>query len=389
MRFAPSLFVYVHTGPKRLKDARAMAGYDVVLTTYHTARQDLSLLQKTPWHCMVLDESQQIKNRSSELFKVVLALEADYKVSLSGTPIENSLADLWSQMQFINPDTLGSYPRFRKTVQLPIEKQRDETAREQLFLRVRPFFLRRTKEEVAPELPTLTEQIFYSEMSVAQRKRYDQVKSAVRNQILSLFDDPKTRLMALQALTKLRQIANHPVLTEPEFEQESGKFEDVLAQWEVVRKAGHKVLFFSSFEKHLQLFRKAFEEAGYPYAWLTGDTPGPDRAREVHKFQEDSSVQAFFMTRKAGGVGLNLTGADYVFLLDPWWNPASEDQAIARAHRIGQTRPVTAIRFISMDSIEEKILQLQERKRALGKGLFEREADYPQMNREEFEALLQ
>ncbi len=385
--FAPSLLVCAHTGSKRGKDARALSGYDVVLTTYHTARQDLDLLEKIAWHVMVLDESQQIKNRASEISKVVLSLSADCKISLSGTPIENSLSDLWTQMEFINPATLGSFKYFREKFMLPIEKHDDPAAKEQLFNRVRPFFMRRTKEAVAPDLPALSEQLFYSEMTAAQQKLYDKHKSAARNEVLALFDDPKTRFMALQALTKLRQLANHPQLLEAGYTGGSGKFDDVLAQWDTVRRAGHKVLFFSSFERHLQLYRAVFEAENFGYAWLTGDTPMPERALEVKRFQEDKTVQAFFMTVKAGGVGLNLTAADYVFLLDPWWNPAAEDQAIARAHRIGQERPVTALRFLAKDTIEEKIRELQERKKKLGAALFEDDAANG-MTREELESLL-
>ncbi|MCW5923424.1 MAG: DEAD/DEAH box helicase [Saprospiraceae bacterium] len=388
IKFAPSLFAYAHVGPKRLKDARALASHDVVLTTYHTARQDLALLGKIEWQFIILDESQQIKNRESEVSKVVRSLRGRHKISLSGTPIENSLADLWTQMEFINPDTLGSYKVFREQFQTPIEKQNDEQAKARLFSRVKPFFLRRTKEEVAPDLPELTQQIFFSEMPDAQRTLYEQVKSAARNEILSLFDDPKTRLMALQALTRLRQLANHPLLTDADYAGPSGKMDDVLAQWDVVRKAGHKVLFFSSFEQHLSIFRKKMEADKQPLAWLTGDVPVPERAREVERFQTDTSVQAFLMTLGAGGVGLNLTATDYVFMLDPWWNPAKEDQAIARAHRIGRKHPVTAIRFIARDTIEEKIVQMQERKRALGKDLFASGAEYPSLDREDVVMLL-
>ena len=390
VRFAPSLFTYAHLGPKRLREARAIGAHDVVLTTYHTALQDLELLEKVDWHFIVLDESQQIKNRDSEISKMARSLRADCRISLSGTPIENSLADLWTQMEFINPATLGSYRQFREQFQAPIEKQGDEKAKARLFSRVQPFFLRRTKEEVAPDLPELTTQIFYSEMSADQRKYYEQVKSAMRNQILSLFDDPKTRLQALQALTRLRQIANHPRLADPDYLGSSAKMDDVLAQWDVVRRAGHKALFFSSYEKHLQLYRSVWEAEKQPYSWLTGEVSQADRGAAVQRFQTDADVQAFFMTLGAGGVGLNLTAADYVFLLDPWWNPAKEDQAIARAHRIGRMHPVTAVRFISRGTIEEKILQLQERKRALGKDLFATaDSEYPHLEREDVEMLLQ
>lgn len=387
-KFAPSLFVYSHAGPRRLKDARALASHDVVLTTYHTARQDLVLLEKTGWQFIVLDESQQIKNRESEVSKVVRALRGRHKISLSGTPIENSLADLWTQMEFISPDTLGSYETFREQFQLPIEKQNDGQAKARLFKRVKPFFLRRTKEEVAPDLPELTQQVFFSEMPDTQRKLYEQVKSAVRNEILSLFDDPKTRFMALQALTKLRQLANHPLLTEPDYAGASGKMDDVLAQWDVIRRAGHKVLFFSSFEQHLHIFRKKMDAEQQSFAWLSGAVNAAGRSREVERFQNDTSVQAFLITLGAGGVGLNLTAADYVFLLDPWWNPAREDQAIARAHRIGRKHPVTAIRFIARDTIEEKIIQLQEKKRQYGEGLFSTGTEFPSLDRTDMELLL-
>lgn len=386
-RFAPSLFVRVHTGPQREKDHRALAMHDVVLTTYHTARADLELLQKINWHFIILDESQWIKNRDSEISKMVRSIDSDHKISLSGTPIENSLADLWTQMEFINPSILGSYKSFREQFQLPIERNNDAVAREQLFSRVRPFFLRRTKEEVTPDLPLLTEQVFYSEMSQQQRSMYEEIKSAMRNEILNLFDDPKTRMLAIQALTRLRQLANHPVLTDKEYEGDSGKTEDVLAQWDTIRKDGHKVLFFSSFVQHLEVFRQIFEKEGTPYVWLTGETPQAERGAIIERFQKDDSIQAFLCTVKAGGVGLNLTAASYVFLLDPWWNPASEDQAIARAHRIGQSKPVNAIRFISRDSIEEKIRQLQVRKKALGQELFAPGNELPEFTREDLAGL--
>lgn len=387
-RFAPSLFVYAHVGPKRLKDARALSSHDVILTTYHTARQDLSLLEQVDWHFIILDESQQIKNRDSEISKVVRGLRSARRISLSGTPIENSLADLWTQMEFINPATLGTYPAFKEQFQVPIERHQDERAKARLYARVKPFFLRRTKEEVAPDLPALSQQIFYTEMAADQRKRYEQLKSAVRNEILSLFDDPKTRLQALQALMRLRQLANHPLLTDADYTGESGKLNDVMAQWDVIQRAGHKVLFFSSFEQHLQIYRRIFEAQKIPYAWLSGDTATKDRAAAVERFQEDVTVQAFFITMKAGGIGLNLTASDYVFVLDPWWNPAVEDQAIARAHRIGQTRPVTALRYIARDTIEEKIIQLQERKRLLGKDLFGAASEFPTLDRDDLEMLL-
>jgi len=388
-QFAPNLFIYAHVGPGRQKNLHTLCSHDVVLTTYHTARQDLALLGKVEWQFIVLDESQQIKNRESEVSKVVLGLRGKHKISLSGTPIENALSDLWTQMEFINPATLGSYPSFRKQFQIPIEKQGNEGAKASLFERVQPFFLRRTKEEVAPELPPLSTQIYYCEMSEQQRKRYEEVKSAVRNEILALFDDPKNRLQALQALMRLRQLACHPLLADGEYQAGSGKTTDVLAQWDLVRRSGHKVLFFSAFEQHLQIFKRQLEAEKTPFAWLTGDTPAKARAQVVQTFQTDPQVQAFLMTLGAGGVGLNLTAADYVFLLDPWWNPAREDQAVARAHRIGQERPVTVLRFISRDTVEEKIMLLQERKRHLSRDLFDDQGEYPRWTREDLEMVLE
>jgi SNF2-related domain/Helicase conserved C-terminal domain len=389
-RFAPSLQVLNYTGANRAKEPRSIALHDVVLTTYHTARQDLSILEKIKWHFIILDESQQIKNRDSEISKVVRSLKAPHKISLSGTPIENSLADLWTQMEFINPATLGSYAHFREQFQVPIEKQGDQRAHEQLLARVRPFFLRRTKEQVANDLPPCTEQVFYCEMTPTQRQRYEQIKSAVRNDLLQLVadDNPQTRFLAIQALTRLRQIANHPQLAEPDYEGDAAKPDDVLAQLDTIRREGQKVLVFSSFEQHLWVYRRAFEAEQLPFAWLTGSVPQRERADIVERFQTDASVQVLFSTIKAGGVGLNLTAASYVFILDPWWNPASEDQAISRAHRSGQTQPVLALRFITRDTVEEKIRHMQERKKSLSAGLFDPENELPELNREELEELL-
>ncbi len=407
-KFAPGITICKHIGPGRTKDARILARYDLVLTTYQTARLDMDLLRKIEWEYVVLDESQYIKNPESAVFKAVGELVAKHKISLSGTPIENSLADLWAQMHFLNPGMLGSFGYFKKHFIQPIEKRQDEVKKAELRRLVQPYLLRRTKEEVAPELPPLTELVFYTEMTEPQRKLYEQEKSAVRNQILKLDPtQPQNRIAVLAALMRLRQLANHPALVDVERRigkpdgggiakpervellapippvgpglpippasglvipigaASSGKFQDVLEYYETIRKAGHKVLMFSSFEKYLRLFREHFEEAGYPYAWLTGESPQTFRKQAVDRFTTDPAVQAFLITTKAGGVGLNLTAADYVFVLDPWWNPFVEDQAIARAHRIGQTEKVVAVKFIAKDTIEEKILKMQEKKSAL------------------------
>ncbi|MEO1258087.1 MAG: DEAD/DEAH box helicase [Bacteroidota bacterium] len=398
-KFAPGLTLCNHTGPKRNKDTRLLERYDIVFTTYQTARRDLPVLQKINWEYVVLDESQYIKNPQSGVFKAVGELETKNRISLSGTPIENSLSDLWAQMEFLNPGMLGSFNYFKKHFIRPIEKKDDETTKDELRRLVNPYLLRRTKEEVAPDLPPLTEAVVYVEMMEEQKELYEKEKSAARNKLLNISDpeNPTNKVAILAALTRLRQIANHPELVmrgegagvrgQESGGRGSGKFEDVLAYYDKIRRSDHKALIFSSFEKYLQLFRNYFEEKELSYAWLTGGVAPAQRKKAVDQFNQDKSIQAFFMTTKAGGVGLNLTAADYVFVLDPWWNPFAEKQAIARAHRIGQDKKVMAIKFIARDSIEEKILQMQERKSALA-GEFVASPEKIACTREGLEALL-
>ncbi len=371
--FAPSLSVYKHTGPKRHKDIKVIARFDVILTTYQTVLRDISILEQLEYEYIVLDESQQIKNKDSKMFKAINELQARHKLSLSGTPIENSLSDLWAQMHFINPNLLGNYNFFRREFIRPIEKFQDEEKKNRLRSLVKPYLLRRTKVEVAKELPPLTIRTFYSEMNKEQKKVYEREKSAVRNYLLEnyLENNPKYRMMVLQSLTKLRQLSNHPVLVHEAYDKGSSKFTDVMEQWQVANKAGHKVLLFSSFVKYLELFRKDFDRRSEPYSWLTGALNSRKREQEVRKFEETEEIRSFFISIKSGGTGLNLTAADYVFILDPWWNPFTEQQAIARAHRIGQDKNVIAYKFITKDTIEEKILRLQEKKTRLAEDIIE------------------
>ncbi len=370
-RFAPSLTVQAHTGPQRTKDARVLRRFDVLLTTYQTALRDQSVLEQINFEYIVLDESQQIKNRQSKVFKALNELKANHRISLSGTPIENSLSDLWSQMQFINPGLLRHFAFFKKAFITPIEVHDDELKKEQLRKLVTPHLLRRTKEEVAPDLPELDVQVFYCEMTKAQRKAYELEKSAARNALLGNYapNDGQYKLRVVQTLTRLRQLANHPVLMDEDYQKDAGKFAEVLEQWDTIRRAGHKVLIFSSMVKHLELFRAKLLAANEPHAWITGAVAGKARAAEVKRFQEDPTVQTFFISIKAGGTGLNLTAADYVFILDPWWNPTIEDQAIARAHRIGREGNVFARKFLTKDTIEEKINKLQQRKKQLAEDI--------------------
>jgi hypothetical protein len=373
-KFAPHLSVYKHVGTRRHKKVELLQGFDVMLTTYHTALKDIDALKEITFDYVVLDESQQIKNKDSKIFKAINQIQALHKISLSGTPIENSLSDLWAQMQFINPNLLGNYTFFQRTFIAPIEKKQDEIQKERLKALIAPYMLRRTKESVAKDLPELTYRIFYSEMSPQQKKLYEREKSAARNYLLDNLSHTKSiafSSIVLNTLTKLRQIANHPLLVDEDYKHSSGKFQDITEALAVIKKGGHKTLIFSQFVSHLSLFKEHFEQEEWKYAWLTGSNTSNERQIAIKNFQEDSSISAFLISLKAGGTGLNLTAADYVFITDPWWNPSAERQAIARAHRIGQTKNVIAIKFITKDSIEEKILKLQERKTQLAEDIIE------------------
>ncbi len=372
-KFAPAMTVYKHVGPKRHRDIKLLKRFDLVLTTYQTALRDVDLLGQMEFEYIVLDESQQIKNRESKVFKAINTLQGKHKVSLSGTPIENSLSDLWSQMQFINPDLLGSFSFFKREFITPIEKHQVEEKKDRLRTLVAPYLLRRTKEEVASDLPPLTTKVFYSEMTKEQKRLYEREKSAARNFLLEHFDaqNPQYRMQVLRSLTKLRQLVNHPSLVNEAYEKDSGKFNDILEHWEVIRKSEHKALFFSSFVQYLELFRTNFEKRQLDYAWLSGSSALVERQRQIQRFETEQEVQSFLISIKSGGSGLNLTAADYVFILDPWWNPTTEQQAIARAHRIGQEKNVIAVKFITRDSIEEKILKLQDRKSRLAEDIID------------------
>jgi len=367
-RFAPGLKVLTHVGNQRNRELTNFSYYDLVISTYHTVRQDSMKLSDFRFHYIVLDESQMIKNPSSKLYNAIVTLQSDHKVVLTGTPIENSLTDLWSQINFVNPGLLGTLGFFKRSFVQPIEKKRDEEREEKLKELIKPFILRRTKDEVARELPPVFEQVRFVNMTESQHRLYEEEKSQVRNALLENLEEvglERSSIMVLQALTRLRQIANHPDLLEENNGEESGKFTEVYRDIESVIAEGHKVLVFSSFVKHLDLFKKRLEEDGIEYAYLTGSRNQRQREEAVNNFQSRNNCSLFLISLKAGGVGLNLTAADYVFILDPWWNPATEMQAMNRAHRIGQENRVFVYRFISNDSIEEKIQRLQERKREL------------------------
>lgn len=395
-KFAPQLRYGKYVGPTREDDVKDFLQYDVVLTTYGIARNDVEMLKTITFCYVILDESQLIKNPRSQVSEAVNSLQAQHRLVLTGTPVENSLDDLWSQLNFVNPGILGNLATFRQTFSQPVENNDDQIKKTQLREMIKPFILRRTKEQVEPELPPLTEKIHYCEMSDAQRKLYETKKSETRNHILEVMtsgDRSRLKINVLQSLLQLRLLANHPMLvnqastlpksqsnapkgnpTEVLFENQadalsenrldipSGKFEEVIRMIENLMAEGHKVLIFSQFVKHLQLFREHFDENSLSYAWLTGQQKSEERKRAIADFQSDKSKLLFLVSLKAGGVGLNLTAADYVFILDPWWNPAVEKQAVSRAHRIGQQRHVFSYKFITTNSVEEKILKLQQAK---------------------------
>jgi len=371
-KFAPELRVLQHIGQDRPTQPSLFEPYEVILTSYAILLRDYRLFSEKNFDCMILDESQQIKNRDSKTFRMLHQLKAKSRITLSGTPIENSLSDLWSQMEFINPKILGSYSFFNNHFLKPIQNLRDADALEELRQITGPYILRRSKQQVNPDLPELTEQVFYCDMLPEQRRLYEQEKAAARNSLLGLDpEDQKNRFVILRSLMRLRQLANHPSLIPDTdlYDSASGKMDDVCGQLDTLFKSRQKALIFSSFTEHLSIYESWFKKQGYGYTILTGDTALPLREQNVKRFQEDPDCLFFLISLKAGGTGLNLTAAEYVLILDPWWNPFAERQAVSRAHRIGQKNPVQLTRFISRDSIEEKILKLQHQKVTLSEEL--------------------
>jgi SNF2 family DNA or RNA helicase len=365
-RFVPDMKVYSYKGNQRKKSTSYFQNFDIILSSYHTIRQDVELISSFSFHYIILDESQVIKNPASMLYRTVTRLISEFKLVLTGTPIENSLTDLWTQLNFVNPGLLGELAFFRREFAKPIEKMGDDEQELKLRKIIQPFILRRTKEMVASDLPPVTEQTVFCDMTDEQFKVYDEEKSSVRNSILKSIASTgieKSAIVVLQGLMKLRQLSNHPVLANDEYAFGSGKFETVLQDMESVMAEGHKILVFSSFVKHLDLYAEELRKKRICFAMLTGAST--QREKIVNSFQLDPENKIFLISLKAGGVGLNLTAADYVFILDPWWNPASEMQALNRAHRIGQNKNVFVYRYITSNSIEEKIVRLQEKKSRL------------------------
>lgn len=388
MRFVPGLRLLDFAHAARHEVVNAIADADLVLTTYGTLRRDVTTLKDVSFDYVILDEAQAIKNSATATAKAVRLLRADHRLALTGTPVENHLGELQSLFDFLNPGLLGR-GGLLDTRKLSSGDAREHV--ERLARGLRPFFLRRTKEHVAPELPARTEETLYCELEGTQRATYLELRDHYRRVLLKTVDRQglaKSKLQILEALLRLRQAACHPgLLPRANRDESSAKFDLLLPRLEELRGEGRKALVFSQFTSLLALLRKELEAIGVTYEYLDGQTV--DRAERVARFQADASCPLFLISLKAGGVGLNLTAAEYVFLLDPWWNPAVEAQAIDRTHRIGQSKPVFAYRLVARDTVEERILELQARKRELADAILEAgTGGLRGLQREDLEALL-
>ncbi len=379
-KFCPGMKFHIYYGTQREFNETHFNEYDVVLTSYGVVRNDIEQLSGFLWQYIILDESQAIKNPDARVTKALQQLRAVNRIILSGTPVQNNTSDLYSQFNFVNPGLLGSREYFNREFATPIDKLNSKEKTLQLKKLIHPFTLRRTKEQVAKDLPDKTITVLWCTMEPEQRKLYNQYRDGYRKKLLKKIDEEgitKSGMDVLEGLLRLRQICDHPRLVDKREDADlsSVKVDELIR--EVQENAGsHKLLIFSQFTEMLGLIRDEFEKTGITYCYLDGSTSLNNRKEQVTKFQEDESVKAFLISLKAGGVGLNLTVADYVYIVDPWWNPSAEMQAIDRAHRIGQTRKVFAYKMICKDSVEERILQMQERKKMLADDLIQEDAGF-------------
>ncbi|MFY7878430.1 MAG: SNF2-related protein [Lacibacter sp.] len=372
-KFTPNLTYHIHHGGQRTRDQSFFDSVEIVITTYGTLRSDIKLFSEQTFDSVILDESQAIKNPQSKIAKAVCLLKSKNRLCMSGTPLQNNTFDVFAQMNFLNPGMLGSVEHFRNEFATPIDKFGEKEQKDHLRKLLFPFILRRTKEQVAKDLPEKTETVLFCEMETEQRKIYDAYRNEYRSRILGTIEQVgigQSQLTILQGLMKLRQICDSPyILNEPEkLPNHSVKLEELTRELQE-NIGNHKALVFSQFLGMLSLIKEKLTELNIPFVYFDGSTSAPEREKAVHTFQNNEEIRVFLISLKAGGVGLNLTAASYVYLVDPWWNPAVEQQAIDRTHRIGQTNNIFAYRMICKDTIEDKILVLQERKRALAKDL--------------------
>ncbi|MFH0925248.1 MAG: SNF2-related protein [bacterium] len=374
-RFLPSLKTICYTDVQRERALENLDGNYLIITTYGVLRRDFLTLQEIDFNYIILDEGQIIKNYQTQAAKAARLLKARHRLSLTGTPIENHLGELWSQFEFLNPGFLGNHKKFINRFG---KKNRESEDLELLRKVIYPFMLRRTKDDVELELPPKIEQTIYCKMTDGQKRVYDQVRDYYLQSLTRMIDDKglnNSKIKILEALLRLRQICCHPLLVKDflnqKREERSGKFNSLQEMVPEIIEEGHKILIFSQFTKMLAIIKDWMDAQQITYQYLDGRTR--DRRECVGKFQEDNNCKVFLISLKAGGLGLNLTAADYVFIYDPWWNPAVEIQAIDRAHRIGQTRKVVTYRLITKDSVEEKIQQLQEKKIEMIKAVIQKD----------------
>ena len=368
-KFAPKLKAHFYYGNDRVKNTTDFKNYDMVFTTYGILLRDIEVLRTFKFNYAVLDESQAIKNPLSHRYKAACLINARNKIALTGTPIENGTFDLFAQMSFANRGFFGGVQKFRENYSTPIDKDGNEIIAGELNKIINPFVLRRTKENVASELPDKTEDIIYCEMEDKQRRVYDAYRNEYRNQLLNKIDTEgigKSKMMVLEALTRLRQICDSPVLLNSDeiSETQSVKIKEIVRH--ITDKTGkHKILVFSQFVKMLGLIQDELAKLDIEYEYLDGQCSTQQREKSVNNFQENENLRVFLISLKAGGTGLNLTAADYVYIVDPWWNPAVENQAIDRCYRIGQDKKVFAYRMICKNTVEEKIISLQNKKKKI------------------------
>ncbi|MEO6219803.1 MAG: SNF2-related protein [Ginsengibacter sp.] len=372
-KFTTSLTWYIHHGSMRTRDPKEFENRNIIITTYGTLRSDIQLMMKIFFDYVILDESQAIKNPASKVTKAACLLTAKNRLCMSGTPLQNNTFDIYAQMNFLNPGLLGSVEFFRNEFSTPIDKLGEPEQKDHLRKLLYPFILRRTKEQVAKDLPEKTETILFCEMEDEQRNVYEAYRDSYRTKIMGAIDGQgigKSQLTILQGLMKLRQICDSPAILneEEKYPNHSIKLDELTR--EITENIGeHKALIFSQFLGMLALIKEKLIENNIEFEYFDGGTPAQDREKAIQNFQNNDNCRVFLISLKAGGVGLNLTAADYVYIVDPWWNPAVEQQAIDRTHRIGQTKNIFAYRMICKDTIEDKILQLQDRKRILAKEL--------------------
>jgi len=393
-KFCPHLSYYIHRGSNRTYGEENLPDANIYLTSYGLMVNDIEWLKNVQFDYVILDESQAIKNPASKRYKAARLLNAKNKIALTGTPIENNTVDLYAQFNFVNPGFLGSLNFFKEEFATPIDKNGNEEKSQLLKKLIYPFLLRRTKEAVADDLPEKVENVIYCEMDAQQRNVYDAFRNSFREQILNNIDEngvERSKLQVLAALTQLRLICNSPAILNTEENYGSASIKLKLLMEHINEKtSNHKILIFSQFVKMLSLIRAELDETNISYEYLDGQTKQTDRKAAVDHFQKDENCRVFLISLKAGGTGINLTAADYVYIVDPWWNPAVENQAIDRTHRIGQSKNVFAYRMICKNTVEEKILLLQEKKKSISKDIISSESGFmKKLTKDDIEALFE